>query len=616
MPESGSEQSVRQAGEQPADAREQRNAASEEAADILKRVLGAEGVQTLRKTKILSTTAMLGFLSIVADLIQVFGNFNLILISGAAVVAIVLALIVALRIRGYGKCVSPLITAVLAVMVFTFVSWGQALAGAEDGLLVKGLGEIRQRLSNIETAQHETTDELRNLTAQVDALTKAYAAQNPALDVTSIEAYRNAVTALLTSGDARKLEALETYNEGLEEDDTEKRQEAIASLKTLARDQSRTIEKSSAQAAETWLQVGALAFSEDTQTALEAYQNAVELSPDDLSARIQLSTLFIRTGQLAKAEDELRAILGRTAGDDTFRTAFAYRNLGIIEGEKGNIDAAEKYHLLSKEHFEEGGYAVGVAMSFISLGHVELDRGRLERAAELFEQGYSWSDKIDYRPGKASSLGSLGKVELIRGNWDLAETYIARTLVIFDELGDRLAMADTLANWGLVEHGRKNLPQAVEYAEASLHLYEQLNHKSGTSRQLNNLAIFAREQRHFGMAAEYHQRSLTLDREMGNQAGVASNLMNLGINEMDLENYETARTYFEESRSLYEQLGHPAGVSRAWANLAVLEQRQGHMDTYCLYLANAVKDVPPNDTAALSRNVRERLKTSCSGQTP
>ncbi|MEM0928568.1 MAG: tetratricopeptide repeat protein [Pseudomonadota bacterium] len=361
-----------------------------QATDLLVRLFGEDGAKEVRKTHLARRATVLGFLSIVADLLQVFDSFGSVLTAMAGALAIALAVMVALRVGPYARCASPLVTAVLAFIAFAGLQWTQARAEAPDGLIIKTLTEISARLSGVEA-------ELQDLNAKVDALTETYVASNPGHDPASVDAYREAVEALLTSGDARKLRALELYNQGLTEGDESKQDQAITDLERLAEDQSRAVNDSAEQAAATWKQVGAFAFYNDTERALNAYHEAVRLTPDDLVAWNQLGHLLRRVGDLQGAEEAYRRLIADPLQTSQEWQAISLGNLGLIAQTRGDLDAAEDYHQRSLALEEELGRKEGMASELANLGNIAFDRGDVAGACANYRQAEGLFAEIGMR---------------------------------------------------------------------------------------------------------------------------------------------------------------------------------------------------------------------------
>lgn len=114
-----------------------------------------------------------------------------------------------------------------------------------------------------------------------------------------------------------------------------------------------------------WFVLGrALAHLDRPMEAAAAYRRALELAPDDLSARFNLANLLARTGQTPQAMAEYRAILVRApAHAEAWRALgrLVWRQRGIA-GVQKLLDAmaaetpelAELWHDMQRHYLERG----------------------------------------------------------------------------------------------------------------------------------------------------------------------------------------------------------------------------------------------------------------------
>ncbi|KKK73245.1 hypothetical protein LCGC14_2895770, partial [marine sediment metagenome] len=91
--------------------------------------------------------------------------------------------------------------------------------------------------------------------------------------------------------------------------------------------------------------IGALAFLHDTDKALAAYREAVDLDPDNADGWNRLGYLLRRTGDLDNAEQACRRVLALgNRVDNQELLAVATGNLGILYSTRGDLDRAEEMY--------------------------------------------------------------------------------------------------------------------------------------------------------------------------------------------------------------------------------------------------------------------------------
>ena len=158
-------------------------------------------------------------------------------------------------------------------------------------------------------------------------------------------------------------------------------------------------EKSFKEAAAAARHIGALAFLHDTDKALSAYREAVDLDPDDPDGWNRLGHLLHRIGDLEGAEGAYGHVLflgNRT--DDKEILAVATGNLGNVYQTRGDLDRAEEMYRKSLELNEALGRKEGMANQYGNLGNLYKTRGDLERAGEMYKKGLELFRQVGAAP--------------------------------------------------------------------------------------------------------------------------------------------------------------------------------------------------------------------------
>ena len=169
------------------------------------------------------------------------------------------------------------------------------------------------------------------------------------------------------------------------------------------------------EAAEAARHLGALAFLHDTRSALDAYQQAVELDPENPDGWNQLGHLQSRTGKLDAVIQSYNHVLQiGEAGRQKILLAVATGNLGIIYQTRGELDKAEEYYRRSLAINEEKGRKVGMAHQYGNLGIVYETSSDMAHAEEFYRKSLVIFDGLGRKRGMASQYGNLGNIYQIR----------------------------------------------------------------------------------------------------------------------------------------------------------------------------------------------------------
>ncbi len=134
--------------------------------------------------------------------------------------------------------------------------------------------------------------------------------------------------------------------------------------------------------------LGALAFFHDTDKAMAAYREAVDLDPENALGWNQLGYLLNRTGDLDGAERAFGRVLslGNLVADDAM-IAIATGNLGNVYRTRGELDRAEEMYRKGLALDEALGHKEGMASQYGNLANLYKTRGDLERAEEMYKKG-------------------------------------------------------------------------------------------------------------------------------------------------------------------------------------------------------------------------------------
>jgi tetratricopeptide (TPR) repeat protein len=259
--------------------------------------------------------------------------------------------------------------------------------------------------------------------------------------------------------DKFKQEALQA----LKENDTKK---AVELMEKSA--QSRTV-----KAAQDWIDIGNIAYLNDSQKALNAYEKATRLDPSNPDAWNRLGHIQVRLGLLDKAQHAFEKVL-ELAGQDKEFQARAYGNLGIIYEIREQLDRAEEFYLKSFDINKTLGNKEVMAKLFNNFGNVYKTRGDLDKAEEFYLKSFDINKKLGRLDGMASVYGNLGNIYNSRGKLDKAEEFYWKVLELEKTLGRPESMAIAYANLGLIYQRREVLDKACGYWQQSLQLFTDI----------------------------------------------------------------------------------------------------------------------------------------------
>ena len=194
-----------------------------------------------------------------------------------------------------------------------------------------------ERRHSEEMAAHERT---QALVMQLLAVNSASAAP---LAKQSLGAAVNAAEQGAAAGDPRLQQALDLLK-------ANKIGEAEAIFHAVAEEKTAQINQDGKSAAAAFRNLGTIARLSDPKRALEAYQKALELNPDDLNSMLLVGSLQVERGELEQAEAKFKRILS-TANDqnDPARVYWARLLVGDIKNARGDLTEAQADYRIAQQ---------------------------------------------------------------------------------------------------------------------------------------------------------------------------------------------------------------------------------------------------------------------------
>jgi tetratricopeptide (TPR) repeat protein len=195
-------------------------------------------------------------------------------------------------------------------------------------------------------------------------------------------------------------------------------------------------EQDALQTAESYRNLGVLAFLDNTQEALQSYRRATQLDPDNTDGWIRLGYLLIRVGDLTEAIAVYNTVstLGEKHGLKQ-EIAAAYENSGNVYQTLGDLDKAIEFQQKSLKLYEDLGRVEGMALNYGNLGNVYLTRGDLDKAIEFQQKALKLDEDLGNKEGMAIDYGNLGNVYKLQGNKTEAKRYYLMSIELFKQLG-------------------------------------------------------------------------------------------------------------------------------------------------------------------------------------
>lgn len=272
-------------------------------------------------------------------------------------------------------------------------------------------------------------------------------------------------------------------------------------------------EKVVAGLAETWMEIGALAYLNDTPTAMNAYERAIQLAPENAEALNMLGSLYMRTGRHEEAI-KIYETMQYIAEDDEAH-AIALANLGFAYFSLDLLDEAERLFRDSLEINEGAGNLSGVGSDLRDLGEVLRLKGEDEKAGEYMRRALKIAQDTKDKSAEASAHLRLGGLAHGRGRLSEAGAAYTRSRALWEELGDIEGMAAAMNSLASVEFDRGRINEAKALLDQSLKLAQDVWARESEAFALGLLGQIAEKRGDKIAAINFYRDAQTIYRQNG-----------------------------------------------------------------------------------------------------
>lgn len=332
-----------------------------------------------------------------------------------------------------------------------------------------------------------------------------------------------------------------------------------------------------AQAYRRW---GALAFADNTAEALEAYQKAVEIWPEDIRAWNQLGHLHLRTGQSDSALDAYRTVaeLADSTEEPQVWTAVTFANLAHAYKVRDELDDALDMYEKALVNFSELGRKGNVASTYHHLGGVHDARGELDDAISMYRKALAIEKDLGSEVGMAINYEQLSTVYENRGDSDLAVEMAENSLTMYTKLGMEQGIAISYYNLGTLYHRHGELDDAVAMYEKALALNIYQEYKKSMVDQYGHLAGEYQKRGQLGNKVLMLENALTLNIELDNKNRIAEFYHHLGVAHEERGDLNAAVFMYGKSLAIETELGSRIGMAVNYNSLGLVRQKQEKLD--------------------------------------
>src|SRR5271166_416914 len=344
--------------------------------------------------------------------------------------------------------------------------------------------------------------------------------------------------------------------------------------------------------AESWAQKGANAMAAgDYAAAVNCFQKAVELDPDDVSYLVDLANAFVKAGQFAEGQHALEIGIPKfsdPAKQEQLWAALADLHIAWARSLKQkNADEAIRQYLaafeIDKVHRPQ---SAGVELN--NIGVIYKEGGDFEQSIKYYEQALDWRRRTKDRSGEAVTLDNIGQSYLGMRQFDKALAYFNEALPIRREVKDRRGEGVTMSNIANVYMGKEQYTKAIEIYEKALLILQQAGAQEDEASALAGLGGAYTMLSRYDKAAEILEQALILARQTKNRRVEVAILNNLGQTYESQGKYDIAASTLNQALAIFRELKDLDGEAHGLAGVGVALIGQGEYQKAIGYLEAAL----------------------------
>jgi tetratricopeptide (TPR) repeat protein len=383
----------------------------------------------------------------------------------------------------------------------TNVAVGQG-AGSGRDTTFQGAVSFGPSPEQIEQIQKPLADQLAAQRAQIENLTKALLERNPAAGPGAQQAVGAAVGSIVegaAEGDSRLQKALGLLREN-------KITEASQLLKAFAGDKEARAEQATEQAAKdrkeaavVYRNLGAIAGLADPMRALEAYEKALALDPDDLESLHWTGYILVDYGDLNKAQKRFERVQELAkATNQAFYQYAALGSLGDIKQQRGDLGGALQSYRgtisvisrLARSDPSNARWQRDLSVIYEKIGGVQEAQGDLAGALKSYSDSLAIRERLarsdpsnaGWQRDLSVSYSKIGDVQQAEGNLAGALKSYSDSFAIIERLaksdpgnaGWQRDLSASYSKIGDVQQAEGNLAGALKSYSDSFAIIERL----------------------------------------------------------------------------------------------------------------------------------------------
>jgi eukaryotic-like serine/threonine-protein kinase len=322
----------------------------------------------------------------------------------------------------------------------------------------------------------------------------------------------------------------------------------------------------------------------NNQKAIEAYENLAASWPGDVDVQYNLGTLYMATGNYARAREVFQKIL--TADP---RNIKALWEMGVVEITLGNPQAALDSLSKGLSLATQVDNQEQKALILLSTGISYRLLNKPDEAMRNYQESIEINQKLGQKRGVAAALDEVANLQAMDGKSDAALASYTRALALLREIGMKEEAGDTLLEMGTVYQDRGDYDPALAHYKEALQIQRETGDQGGEALCLTNIGAVYLAKGDTDNSLTNYQQALQLREKLGVPADIAQPLEGLGEAYTHTGQYDLAITSLMRALDLSRKAGDARLIAIVSRQIGLVFEYQGRLGPAVKSMQDGVK---------------------------
>jgi len=322
----------------------------------------------------------------------------------------------------------------------------------------------------------------------------------------------------------------------------------------------------------------------------------------------QMALIEFRKGNLENAPFfAQRALDILHGGSDCPEKGEAYRYLGAIRSEQGELNEALQLHAKALSQFFTSCSVYGQGKTYNSLGQTYMLLEELDHSLFFYEKSLAIYQKLSITHEIGALYGKMGHVHMIKEDFKAAEEYYLKDLLVTMEMEDTHNMAYLSRNVGRIFFLRKDYDQAISHYRKAVALFKRGTDELGVAVCKLELAKAIVNDGNLSQAIDLATSAMEVFSRKNYEFGQSEAHFLLGILKRISKECPEALQHFRKAQVFADKTRAHSRKAKIFLEMGLTNKSMANNDAAIQFLLKALDESKRSRMLHLTARILERL---------